>query len=55
LNNQLATLARENARKTKELAQANARLESASEELNRTHWHLCKVAEVLPMALPAGK
>ena len=55
LNNQLATLARENARKTKELAQANARLESALEELNRTHWHLRKVAEVLPMCIACGK
>ena len=55
LNNQLATLARENARKSKELAQANARLESASEELTRTHWHLRKVAEVLPTCLGCGK
>jgi heme oxygenase (mycobilin-producing) len=55
LNNQLATLARENARKTKELAQAYARLESVLEELNRTHWHLRKVAEVLPMCIACGK
>jgi hypothetical protein len=55
LNNQLATLASENARKTKELAQANSRLESALEELNRTHWHLRKVAEVLPMCITCGK
>jgi hypothetical protein len=55
LNNQLATLARQNARKTKELAQANARLESALAELNRSHWHLRKVAEVLPMCLGCGK
>jgi hypothetical protein len=55
LNNQLATLARENARKTKELAQTNARLKSALEELNRTHWHLRKVAAVLPMCIACGK
>lgn len=55
LNNQLATLARENARKSKELAQANARLKNALEELNRTHWHLRKVAEVLPMCVACGK
>jgi len=55
LNNQLATLARENARKSKELAAANARLENALEELNRSHWHLRKVAEVLPMCVACGK
>jgi heme-degrading monooxygenase HmoA len=55
LNNQLATLVRENARKSKELAQANAKLESTLEELNRSYWHLSKVAEVLPMCVVCGK
>ncbi len=55
LNNQLATLARENARKTKELAQANAKLQSTLDELNRSYWHLSKVAEVMPMCVVCGK
>jgi PAS domain-containing protein len=48
-NNELSVLAREHARRGKELAAATARLQETLDELNRTHWHLRKVAEVLSM------
>ena len=55
LNNELAVLARENARKGKELAVTKAALQHTLDELNRTHWHLRKIAEVLPMCADCGK
>ena len=55
LNNELAVLARENARKGKELAATKATLQHTLDELNRTHWHLRKIAEVLPMCVECGK
>lgn len=55
LNNELAVLARENARKGKELAAMQATLQHTLDELNRTHWHLRKIAEVLPMCAECGK
>ena len=55
LNNELAVLARENARKSKELAATKAALQHTLDELNRTHWHLRKIAEVLPMCAECGK
>lgn len=55
LNNELAVLARENARKGKELAATKRTLQHTLDELNRTHWHLRKIAEVLPMCAECGK
>lgn len=54
-NNELSVLARENARRGKELAAAKAQLQETLDELNRTHWHLRKVAEVLPMCAECGR
>lgn len=55
LNNELAVLVRENARKGKELAATKGTLQHTLDELNRTHWHLRKIAEVLPMCAECGK
>ena len=55
LNNDLAVLARENARAGKELAFAKGQLQTAIDELNNSYWHLRKVAEVLPMCAECGK
>ena len=54
-NNELSVLAREHARRGKELAAARAQLQETLDELNRTHWHLRKVAEVLPMCAECGR
>ena len=54
-NNELSVLAREHARRGKELAAAKAELQETLDELNRTHWHLRKIAEVLPMCAECGK
>jgi hypothetical protein len=54
-NNELSVLAREHARRGKELAAAKAQLQETLDELNRTHWHLRKVAEVLPMCAECGR
>jgi hypothetical protein len=54
LNNELAVLARENARHGKELTVAKAKLQETLDELNHTHWHLRKIAEVLPMCVECG-
>lgn len=55
LNNELAVLARENARRGKELDRAKANLQETLDELHRTHWHLRKISEVLPMCVECGK
>jgi len=55
LNNQMATIGRENARQRKHLAEANARLEKALEELERSYWHLRKIQEVLPVCMECGR
>lgn len=44
LNNELAVLSRDHARRAKELEQALA-------ELRDSHWHLQKIADVLPMCV----
>jgi len=54
LNNELAVLARENSRRGRELVHAKAKLQETLDELNRTHWHLRKIAEVLPMCVQCG-
>ena len=54
LNNELAVLARENSRRGRDLVDAKAKLQEIHDELNRTHWHLRKIAEVLPMCVECG-
>ncbi len=54
-NNELSVLARENARRGKELAAAKTQLQETLDDLHRTHWHLRKIAEVLPMCAECGK
>lgn len=48
LNNELAVLSREYARRGKEL-------ERVLEELKTSHWHLKKIQEVLPICMECGK
>lgn len=48
LNNELAVLSREHARRGKEL-------ERALQELKTSHWHLKKIQEVLPICMECGK
>ncbi len=48
LNNELAVLSREHARRGKEL-------ERALEELKTSNWHLKKIQEVLPICMECGK
>ena len=55
LNNDLAVLARQNARTSKELAAAKAKLQETLDELQRSYWHIRKIAEVLPMCADCGK
>jgi heme-degrading monooxygenase HmoA len=55
MNNQLAVLARENARQNKELRQTKQELEHALAELQNSHWHLKKLQEVLPLCMECGK
>jgi heme-degrading monooxygenase HmoA len=55
LNNELAVLARENARKGLELERARADVQRTLDELNATHWHLRKIQEVLPICMKCGK
>ena len=55
MNNQLAVLSRENARKNKELERAKAELAEALEDLRASHWHLRKLQEVLPICMECGK
>lgn len=55
LNNTLAVLSRENARRSRELQVANRKLEETLDELNRSFWHLRKIQEVLPICVQCGK
>jgi len=55
LNNQLAVLSRENARKSRELEQAHKQIEKTLEDLKTSHWHLRKLQEVLPICMECGK
>ena len=48
INNELARLSRENARRGKELAKA-------LDERERTFWHLRRIQEVLPICMSCGK
>jgi PAS domain-containing protein len=51
MNNQLAVLGRENARRAKELERAKAELEQALRNLEGSYWHLKKIQEVLPICM----
>lgn len=55
LNNQMAVQLRENARKTKALDRAKARLEKALLELIESQRHLTRLQEVIPMCMRCGK
>lgn len=55
LNNELATVARERARRERELERTRQRLEAAIEELETSYWHLQKIQEVLPLCMRCGK
>lgn len=60
-NNQLATLARERERQRQELQQAqdelsllHARVASTLDTLESSHWHIRRIAELLPVCLDCG-
>ena len=55
MNNQLAVLSRENARRGKELEGAKAGLEQALRDLEGSYWHLKKIQEVLPICMDCGR
>lgn len=62
LNNQLATMTRENARQNKALKRSKVEMErmheelaKAHEDLKNSHWHLKKISEVLPICMYCGK
>jgi heme-degrading monooxygenase HmoA len=55
LNNRWALLARENTKTVKELRRAKEDLEKAVAELNKSHWHLRKIQETLPICMYCGK
>jgi hypothetical protein len=48
-------LARENARTSKELAAAKVKLQETLDELQRSYWHIRKIAEVLPLCAECGR
>lgn len=55
LNNELAVLSREAVRRNRELTLAKRKLEEALAELERTHGHLRRVQEVLPICMECGR
>jgi hypothetical protein len=55
VNNQLAVLGRENARRRKELETATTRLEQTLRDLEGSYWHLKKIQEVLPICMDCGR
>jgi len=55
LNNRLTVMARDGARKSKELAQAKLKVEATLTDLDQSFWHLRKVAEVLPICVVCQK
>lgn len=54
LNNELAVLSREHARRGKDLQHANDRLQAALADLETSYWHLRRVQEVLPICMKCG-
>lgn len=55
LNNEVTTLARENARNSKILKQKSEELRVALHELDTTYWHLKKIQEFLPICVYCHK
>ena len=55
LNNELSVLARENARKTREVEAARKRLAEVLDELENSYWHLRKIQEHIPLCMKCGK
>lgn len=55
LNNELAVMARERARRERELERIRDELEEALEDLRTSYWHLQKIQEVLPICMGCGK
>jgi PAS domain S-box-containing protein len=55
LNNELATLARENTRRRRELERAQLELTATLDELKNSYWHLQKIQEVMPVCMKCGR
>lgn len=55
LNNQLAVLSRENERRAVALAESEAALRQALDDLRQSHWLIRRVQEVLPICMACGK
>ncbi len=55
MNNELATLGREHARRGRQLEAANAKLLQALGDLEKSHWHLRKVQEIMPVCMGCSK
>ena len=55
LNNEMATLSRENMRRRREAEEARSQLEQALADLRTSHWHLQKIQEVMPICMRCGK
>jgi hypothetical protein len=55
LNNRWALLVRENEKNVKALRQAKQELEKALADLDKSHWHLRKIQETLPICMYCGK
>jgi heme-degrading monooxygenase HmoA len=55
MNNRWVLLVRENEKSAKALQQANEKLEQTLAELNKSHWHLRKIQETLPICMYCGK
>lgn len=55
LNNELATMARERARRERELERIRGKLQAALDDLKTSYWHLRKIQEFLPICMECGK
>lgn len=54
INNDLAALSREHARRGKQLDQAHQQLRATLDELEKSYWHLRKIQEVIPSCMACG-
>lgn len=55
MNNELATLARERARRKREIERLERRTRATLEDLRSSYWHLRKLQEVLPFCMGCGQ
>ena len=55
LNNEITTLARENARQSNQLKRQSVDLQSALNDLESSYWHLKKIQEFLPICMYCHK